>query len=873
MCRKISLAALAFIVAAACQEERPAPAVFRIADAEPWITEGTRSLLTASDIENRKTDITLAAYAEGALAAAGHYETGLETMELDLEPDRSYTVYALVNMGDMTSTITLLESDLNKIIYRIPSYTDGKESLSSRGLPMAGSLSWPSQGTVIPVKRLLSKVTAHLSCDWDGASIQEVRVCNLNRTLRPFGDAVHEEDWDQQEFHEGTGSSSGTFVFYVPENRQGTIEGIETSGDKSPDRNTAVESRHENLTYLEASVTSSESAIAGDIKYRSYLGGNATTDFDIVRNGIYDWTVVYHSDQTQSLDWKRDGDIFRIDLSADRTEAFVGETVYLTAICHRSDHGKETDADVTLDTQWTRVDGGSSSLRMDKGEVTATSPGSASFHAAYTLDGHTAWADSPVITFLELPPLSVSWYAKVGYVGQRGCLYVDGLADGSTITSVTSSNDAVAAYAATSGNLVFVNYTGAGEATFTITASNGQCGTFAVSPAAPFLLDSHAAINSNGVLDYYGHPDGTDANTQPSGHGGLLPAPAYYSSDRVSPSTRMSIGSDPSPTTIYSGKQFAPDLYEEILKPVIDVSNPSRFGCDGSTRIWVKSLAGYPSAGGVNIGTFTVSPKRTDCGITPLTEPILSVDPFGQITEITTWPDFNDKEMIAKYVECEAYSKTVAIPGSALTDGIDWDVKLAGQSNETMKALFSNNGTYLWFEYEEGDILPHIGGDCEVQLTVTNPYDGKEMAKTFVSFKVIVWGVYGGVVTVDRSSTFTVAAGYLGPEAAKPAGNLFSTSYTDGETLMIYGASGSKMNPATVSRDSVPHSLGQTIYSAMVDNGTAVVNEAQVYRSIHSEVTWPGAPTGNTYYRVENLEIIQDKVIHPSYHPGWIIPD
>ena len=263
MRRNICLTAIAVLLAS-CQQERPETTAFHIAEADSW-TVRTRSLLTAPDIETRKTGITLAAYADGTLAAAGHFAAGLDAMVLELEPDRTHTLYALVNMGDITGSLPLSESELSNITYRIPSYTEGTGSLASRGIPMAGRLTWPGRGTVIPVRRLLAKVTAHLSCDWTGASIRSVRVCNLNRTLRPFGDAVREEDWDQQEFQEGTGAVSGTFVFYVPENRQGTIDGIRSSQDKSPDRNTTIRSKQESLTYLETSVSSTESIYAGDI--------------------------------------------------------------------------------------------------------------------------------------------------------------------------------------------------------------------------------------------------------------------------------------------------------------------------------------------------------------------------------------------------------------------------------------------------------------------------------------------------------------------------------------------------------------------------------------------------------------------------------
>ena len=305
--KKISIhTVLAVFLLASCSRERP-ETVFRTLDTG-FCDLPTRSLLTAPDIETKKTSITLAAYAGGTLAYCQHYTTALDAMALELDPGLTYTLYALVNMGDMTASIPRSESDLESLTYRIPSYTEGAESLAARGLPMAGTLEYPGHGTVIPVERLLAKVTAHVSCEWEDAAIRSVRVCNLTRTLRPFGEAVMDEDWDQQEFDDGTGTASGTFVFYVPENRQGTIGGIQTSREKSPDANDEVRARSDRLTYLETTVEGT-GAILGTIVYRSYLGRNAVTDFDILRNARYDWTLRFLPDGLQYDDWKHDNDL------------------------------------------------------------------------------------------------------------------------------------------------------------------------------------------------------------------------------------------------------------------------------------------------------------------------------------------------------------------------------------------------------------------------------------------------------------------------------------------------------------------------------------------------------------------------------------
>jgi len=298
----IGIALLAVLTA--CRREVP-ETVFRTVETDPL---PTRSLLTDTDIETKKTCITLGAYESGTLAASAHFTTGLEAMALDLTPGKTYTVYALVNMGDQTSSLPLDENDLESLTYRIPSYTDGSESLNARGLPMAGKLEYTGATSVIPVDRLLAKVTANLSCGWTGAAIRSVKVCNLNRVLLPFGEASSVEDWTEEEYQTGTGTAEGTFVFYVPENRQESIGGIAESIDRSPDRNAEVQSRSGRLTYLET-VAEGTGLYSGSVTYRSYLGQDALTGVDICRNAHYIWTIHYLADGLQYDDWKHENEL------------------------------------------------------------------------------------------------------------------------------------------------------------------------------------------------------------------------------------------------------------------------------------------------------------------------------------------------------------------------------------------------------------------------------------------------------------------------------------------------------------------------------------------------------------------------------------
>lgn len=296
---------------------------FSIFDEAPGSVE-TRSLLTASDIETKKTGITLAFYAGGSLVGAQHYTSSLTAMAYELEVGTTYDVYALVNMGDMSSRFPSSESGVSGIVYDIPSYTSGSTSVATLGMPMAGYLQLAvtasTSGTQhIPVRRLLAKVTATLNVQW-GGTVTAAKVYNMNKRILPFGGSLTDGSSkagsasDILSFQEIHGSSAGTgttmtATFYVPENMQGTVSGVSNSSSKRPDGgNSTISGKQAVLTYLEASVAGT-GLYSGTITYRSYLGSNATTNFDIKRNTRYNWTVNYYEDGTQVDDWKHDNDL------------------------------------------------------------------------------------------------------------------------------------------------------------------------------------------------------------------------------------------------------------------------------------------------------------------------------------------------------------------------------------------------------------------------------------------------------------------------------------------------------------------------------------------------------------------------------------
>lgn len=83
-------------------------------------------------------------------------------------------------------------------------------------------------------------------------------------------------------------AGAGTYVFYVPENMQGTQAGITMAGKNKT--NTAIDASRRNYgTYVEFSGSlSGAGGFSGDVTYQFYLGGNASTDFNLERGKKYD---------------------------------------------------------------------------------------------------------------------------------------------------------------------------------------------------------------------------------------------------------------------------------------------------------------------------------------------------------------------------------------------------------------------------------------------------------------------------------------------------------------------------------------------------------------------------------------------------------
>lgn len=281
-------------------------------------TPGSKSTFIAQGFDDSKvTGITVAVYDNntGLLHYKKHFSSGFDAMELPLRNDVVYNIYALANMGDQTGRIPASRSTLlSEFTYTVPSYSD----VNGKGIPMTGRIDNYSAGggvdAVFELRRLFAKVTLNVTTNYDGGTAGGVKVTNLkvgngNAVLSAFGSSrltSASNRLGQEDYVTNNTVNASSVVFYVPENLQGKIGSATSSHDKNPDRNSAINAARNLLTYIDVSVTANSVYYVGTIHYRSYIGADSKTDFNVEGNCRYMWNMTLTEDGLVYDDWKID---------------------------------------------------------------------------------------------------------------------------------------------------------------------------------------------------------------------------------------------------------------------------------------------------------------------------------------------------------------------------------------------------------------------------------------------------------------------------------------------------------------------------------------------------------------------------------------
>ena len=167
-------------------------------------------------------------------------------------------------------------------------------------------------------KRLFSKVSVTIDhAAFDGGSSaklndfvnKSVYMRQVNAKMMPFTTnavkATSSSDLVQGAYNDAMSNASrGTYVFYIPENRQGTVATITTPTNKTSDN--VPSSIRPYVTYVEFTGTLNKSSdgFQGDVTYKFYLGANNTSDFNVERGKNYAVTLSFLQGSLFNPYWK-----------------------------------------------------------------------------------------------------------------------------------------------------------------------------------------------------------------------------------------------------------------------------------------------------------------------------------------------------------------------------------------------------------------------------------------------------------------------------------------------------------------------------------------------------------------------------------------
>lgn len=754
----------------------------------------TKTLLTDASIETKRSGVTVGLYCDGTLADKA-YSTSFSGIVFNLAYDKTYTLYALANMGDLRGSLPASESSLSSFVYSIPAYTGLSNSVNTLGIPMAGKLDYTcgtSTVTAIPVKRLLAKVTASLSCDWAGAKIKSAKVYNMNGKLKPFGSSAASGSSDMLSFQElesasGAGTTSLIATFYVPENMQGTVSGISSSSNKAGDKNATVGSNADKLTYLEVEVES-EGKYDGAVKYRSYLGNNATTNFDIARNASYVWTIHYQSDVVDDYndDWKHDLDgmeIIDYSLSLDPATKSItpGENFSYTTTLNRNVI-KPTPS--TTSTPLTNGDASWSSSNTSvatvnsSGVVTGVASGTANITARYTPTGsdfseRTATASVTVssVTYaleVEGSPLEVDYMSPINLTAKYYTI-TDGVKNAGEVVTTNSE-------------LSWTRFSGSdkvavGLHTGVVTATDyGE----AVIRASYKGIDTDTNVKFNRTdkfLDLTATP-----TTQVAGSNVQLAASLRTVTNGVATSVPVAAGS-----VTWSVQE------KSVAGAVVTVSSAGVVTSDRATTVKIKGVSGGVE-GYVDIVFMALTSKYIQISGSPLTKNVgetiaLSAKLFT-VTDGT--PDSGTT--ITPTWSRKSGSANISVSSTGVVSATDYGTAViqakynpgSGELTDEVTVTF-NKETHALVIAPAAPAAVNVGSTINLTATYYTYFNGSETGSVNVSVASgTTWSRGDSKVTVTKGATYaqvTASAGVTTSVTASYAGESASVNVTFNDVI------------------------------------------------------------------------------------------
>ncbi len=216
-----------------------------------------------------------------------HIYTEDTALNFEIMPGK-YKIYVVSNigrdLGEMSeSSVKYIESTKLTMESRnnIPMSTELEVTIPSN----APTYSIPD----IKLLRSAAKISLNVSVDSSIASsitLRSVTLCNLPTSCSPFDTtstpSANINDYVDSEPIDADGSFGHSEIFYMFENRQGTVSSITDQRDKSP------ENAPDNATYVMIEAVGNKKIL----QYVVYLGENNTSDFNVRRNTQHTMNIV-----------------------------------------------------------------------------------------------------------------------------------------------------------------------------------------------------------------------------------------------------------------------------------------------------------------------------------------------------------------------------------------------------------------------------------------------------------------------------------------------------------------------------------------------------------------------------------------------------
>lgn len=611
---------------------------------------GTRSSVTATEDGIRSADIFIYCGEQLQNDLTQHMSfsgQGVKTCTrtVALTVGKTYDLLVIAN-GSPGSAPSTLDNAISQLSYE----ASGISSFNSAGIPMSGRKRFyvtpTSQNVEVPLVRLVSKVNFSVrTSQLEHGSIvfSSIAVRQMNKSCPFFadgraGDRTCDGDLASSADLASINSSPDGYStsFYLLENLQGDILAGNTDPEaKIPDRITAAGGKPARCTYLE--LTGRYNGSSGALKSenltaRLFLGGDACSNFDIVRNSQYNIELSITDEGCLRTDWKIDG-----HLEDNRTLSFnpavatlnPGGTLTAEINTNLSYSAGDYSYSVGGDVMCFDVNVSNGGTRFDVRCLDSAAEGASLQLNAATWDGRHTCSCTVTAKSNNSDRYDIGWKDGTGvlYLAQRGELTIVDKRTGSYPSgTVRVLNSTGCADVTRIGTQWYVDAIEAGEDVLTVNIDGSKVAEIPFLAAIPILTFPSDRIFL--PMD-----------------GSVVACGPYY---------RKADG------TLLNYSDFQPDLYEEML----DVSVVRKATSDMCGTWWTQATGGGNpivrssnlaqsyynfgfyiaalSSGGHGIGEnyslqngpvtlerITAYPNDRECGVAPVSAELYTAEPFS----------------------------------------------------------------------------------------------------------------------------------------------------------------------------------------------------------------------------------------------------